>query len=58
MTPRSLPVLDLVPPGAPGEGPRDPFLPEDVRLAEFRPEIRSLPSFFVWTLGCQMNRSD
>jgi tRNA-2-methylthio-N6-dimethylallyladenosine synthase len=58
MTPRSLPVLDLVPPGAPAGGPRDPFLPDDVRLAEFRPEIRSLPSFFVWTLGCQMNRSD
>ena len=25
---------------------------------EFRPEARSLPSFFVWTLGCQMNKSD
>ena len=27
-------------------------------LIEFRPEPRSLPSFFMWTLGCQMNQSD
>jgi tRNA-2-methylthio-N6-dimethylallyladenosine synthase len=27
-------------------------------LAEFRPETHSLPAFFVWTLGCQMNQSD
>ena len=58
MTSRSLPVLDVVPPAASAAGPRDPFLPDDERLAEFRPEIRSLPSFFVWTLGCQMNKSD
>ncbi len=32
--------------------------PADVRLGEFRPESRALPRFFVWTLGCQMNRSD
>ena len=38
--------------------PATRFAPEDERLAEFRPEVRSLPSFFVWTLGCQMNRSD
>ncbi|HJW20903.1 MAG TPA: MiaB/RimO family radical SAM methylthiotransferase, partial [Candidatus Limnocylindrales bacterium] len=30
----------------------------DERLVEFRPESRALPSFYVWTLGCQMNRSD
>jgi len=58
MTSRSLPVLDLAPPAVPAAGPRDPFLPDDERLAEFRPEVRSLPSFFVWTLGCQMNKSD
>jgi tRNA-2-methylthio-N6-dimethylallyladenosine synthase len=58
MSPRSLPVLDLVPPVTPAEGPRDPFLPHDARLTEFRPEVRSLPSFFIWTLGCQMNKSD
>jgi tRNA-2-methylthio-N6-dimethylallyladenosine synthase len=27
-------------------------------LGEFRPETHSLPSFFMWTLGCQMNVSD
>jgi len=58
MPSRSLPVLDLAPPVVPATGPREPFTPEDGRLAEFRPEIRSLPSFFVWTLGCQMNKSD
>ena len=58
MPPRSLPVLDLAPPVVPAAGPRDPFTPDDLRLAEFRPEVRSLPSFFVWTLGCQMNKSD
>ncbi len=29
-----------------------------VGLSEFRPETVSLPSFFMWTLGCQMNMSD
>jgi tRNA-2-methylthio-N6-dimethylallyladenosine synthase len=27
-------------------------------LLEFRPEAHSLPTFFMWTLGCQMNQSD
>ena len=27
-------------------------------LDEFRPEANSLPRFYVWTLGCQMNVSD
>src|SRR5690349_9631332 len=58
MTTRSLPVLDLAPPAAPAAGPRAPLDPEDERLGEFRPEPRALPSFFVWTLGCQMNKSD
>ncbi len=58
MSPRTLPVLDVVPPAVPTSGPRMPVAPDDGRLAEFRPEPRSLPSFFVWTLGCQMNRSD
>ena len=57
MTSRSLPVLDFAP-AAPADGPRTPLDPHDERLAEFRPEPRTLPSFFVWTLGCQMNRSD
>lgn len=58
MTPRTLPVLDIVPPSATAGGPRAPLAPDDARLAEFRPEERSLPAFFVWTLGCQMNKSD
>jgi tRNA-2-methylthio-N6-dimethylallyladenosine synthase len=53
---RALPVLDIVSP-APGT-PRDPFAPADERLAEYRPDERALPAFHVWTLGCQMNRSD
>jgi tRNA-2-methylthio-N6-dimethylallyladenosine synthase len=57
MTARSLPVLDFAP-ATPADGPRAPLDPQDARLVEFRPEPRSLPSFHVWTLGCQMNRSD
>ena len=53
---RRLPMLEIDPP-APSAGRASP-VPEDERLSEFRPEIRALPSFFVWTLGCQMNRSD
>ena len=30
----------------------------DASVAEFRPEPTSLPTFFMWTLGCQMNQSD
>jgi len=30
----------------------------DSNLTDFRPESHSLPSFFMWTLGCQMNMSD
>src|SRR5512141_2905591 len=57
-TPRQLPVLDFAPPVAAPAGPRAPLDPADARLAEFRPEERALPRFWVWTLGCQMNRSD
>jgi tRNA-2-methylthio-N6-dimethylallyladenosine synthase len=53
---RMLPVLEVAsPPAGPGREPADP---EDARVTEFRPEARALPSFYVWTLGCQMNRSD
>ena len=38
--------------------PRDVPAPTDARLTEYRPEARVLPRFHVWTLGCQMNRSD
>jgi len=53
---RALPVLDLVTPSP--TGPAAPPQVADQRLAEYRPETPALPSFHVWTLGCQMNRSD
>jgi tRNA-2-methylthio-N6-dimethylallyladenosine synthase len=53
---RPLPMLEIVPPQpAPG---RSAAVADDLRLGEFRPETRALPRFYVWTLGCQMNRSD
>jgi tRNA-2-methylthio-N6-dimethylallyladenosine synthase len=57
-TSRQLPMLEIAPPVVGPAGPRAPLAPGDERLAEFRPEPRALPSFFVWTLGCQMNKSD
>ena len=54
---RALPMLEIVPPAAPS-APRLPASPADDRLAEYLPEARTLPRFHVWTLGCQMNRSD
>src|ERR1043165_9831817 len=56
MTTRALPMLE-VPVPAPAAG-RAAAVAGDARLGEFRPESRTLPSFYVWTLGCQMNRSD
>ena len=53
---RALPVLDIAPPAASSGLPAPE--PADERLGEFRPESRAMPSFYVWTLGCQMNRSD
>jgi tRNA-2-methylthio-N6-dimethylallyladenosine synthase len=53
---RRLPMLEFEPPAPTAARVAAP--PEDERLGEFRPEIRALPSFYVWTLGCQMNRSD
>ncbi|HEV7811070.1 MAG TPA: MiaB/RimO family radical SAM methylthiotransferase [Candidatus Limnocylindrales bacterium] len=52
---RSLPVLDL---GAPPTAGSVPPTIADERLVEYRPDAPTLPSFHVWTLGCQMNRSD
>src|SRR5829696_2499490 len=55
-TGRMLPMLEIpVPQATEARAPTDPG---DARVAEFRPETRALPSFYVWTLGCQMNRSD
>jgi tRNA-2-methylthio-N6-dimethylallyladenosine synthase len=53
---RQLPVLEITPP--PTSRARTPDAPSDARVAEFRPEPRALPTFYVWTLGCQMNKSD
>ena len=53
---RELPMLEIAPPPTRG---RSALPPVDARLAEYRPEIAAaLPDFYVWTLGCQMNRSD
>ncbi|HEX2755763.1 MAG TPA: tRNA (N6-isopentenyl adenosine(37)-C2)-methylthiotransferase MiaB [Candidatus Limnocylindrales bacterium] len=59
-TGRTLPVLDLVAPSsvAPAAPPAAPPEADDARLAEYRPDTPTLPRFHVWTLGCQMNRSD
>jgi len=54
---RALPVLDIVEPAS-FVAPRSPAGPSDERLVEYLPEARALPRFHVWTLGCQMNRSD
>ncbi len=56
-TTRTLPVLDPVAP-RPAAVPRRPASPADERLSEYLPESRALPRFHLWTLGCQMNRSD
>jgi tRNA-2-methylthio-N6-dimethylallyladenosine synthase len=50
-----LPVLDVVPP--PSREPRRAIAP-DAAVDEFATEERILPTFHVWTLGCQMNVSD
>jgi tRNA-2-methylthio-N6-dimethylallyladenosine synthase len=58
---RALPVLDVLDVGGSMSGssaPRMPDAPADARLAEYRPDLASLPRFHIWTLGCQMNRSD
>jgi tRNA-2-methylthio-N6-dimethylallyladenosine synthase len=53
---RPLPMLEIAPP--PPSAGRAGAASDDARVDEFRLEPRVLPSFFVWTLGCQMNRSD
>ncbi len=54
---RTLPMLEVAPPPSTAS-PRVPASPDDDRVAEYLPETRTLPRFHVWTLGCQMNRSD
>jgi tRNA-2-methylthio-N6-dimethylallyladenosine synthase len=56
---RALPVLEL--PGGTGSVAPAPRLSAPVtpaEVAEFVTDDLALPSFHVWTLGCQMNRSD
>ena len=55
---RHLPILELDPSRPAGDAARHPPAPADDRLAEYLPDAGALPSFHVWTLGCQMNRSD
>jgi tRNA-2-methylthio-N6-dimethylallyladenosine synthase len=58
VTARTLPVLDLVAPGsATGLAPRAADT-TDAAVAEFATDDQVQPRFHVWTLGCQMNRSD
>ncbi len=54
---RELPMLEFTPTAGPAV-PRHLPPPADPRIAEYLPESRTLPRFHVWTLGCQMNRSD
>jgi tRNA-2-methylthio-N6-dimethylallyladenosine synthase len=54
---RALPVLDLADAPSSGRG-RSPASPLDDRLGEYLPDPLALPRFHLWTLGCQMNRSD
>jgi tRNA-2-methylthio-N6-dimethylallyladenosine synthase len=58
VTVRALPVLDLpVRPAGGGEsGQIAPRIAPDLEEYVLGPE--SMPRFFVWTLGCQMNHSD
>ena len=53
---RSLPVLDGPP--VPLVLGRPASQPADERVDEYRPDAPALPRFAIWTLGCQMNRSD
>ena len=56
MTTRQLPVLDVILPRVTRAPRRPPAAPETV--GEFVTDDVALPTFHVWTLGCQMNQSD
>jgi tRNA-2-methylthio-N6-dimethylallyladenosine synthase len=53
---RALPMLEA--PAPPPSFGRSAIQPDDERVGEYRPEAPALPRFAIWTLGCQMNRSD
>ncbi|MFI5292432.1 MAG: hypothetical protein ACHQ02_06165, partial [Candidatus Limnocylindrales bacterium] len=56
MTTRPLPMLELD--LLPGVAAARSLVPAAPTLAEFATEDLVLPRFHIWTLGCQMNRSD
>jgi len=58
MRARDLPVLELPSNAFATATPRRALRPADGRVVEFRPEDQALPRFWIWTLGCQMNKSD
>jgi tRNA-2-methylthio-N6-dimethylallyladenosine synthase len=53
---RALPVLEGT--AIPLAFGRPAAQPADERIGEYRPDAPALPRFAIWTLGCQMNRSD
>ena len=53
MTTRALPMLELPPTPRPIAA-----VEPDPALAEFATDDLAMPRFHMWTLGCQMNRSD
>lgn len=58
MTPRPIGTLAPLSSGPVGAAPAATRPAVDPGVAEFRPEGHGLPSFHIWTLGCQMNQSD
>jgi tRNA-2-methylthio-N6-dimethylallyladenosine synthase len=58
VTLRELPVLDMVAPAAASGTPRRAAQDADATVREFLTDDQVQPRFHVWTLGCQMNRSD
>jgi tRNA-2-methylthio-N6-dimethylallyladenosine synthase len=62
------PTIDFADPPGLASARREPFAAPraparrpprvDPSVAEFRPEAETMPAFFIWTLGCQMNQSD
>jgi tRNA-2-methylthio-N6-dimethylallyladenosine synthase len=54
---QALAAISVVSTGGPEADPAEAAVVEP-RLAEFRPDPATMPRFFVWTLGCQMNQSD
>ncbi|HWH23781.1 MAG TPA: MiaB/RimO family radical SAM methylthiotransferase [Candidatus Limnocylindria bacterium] len=59
MTTRALPMLPMLEPArSTPAGQASTAQAPDPQLAEFVTDDLAMPRFHVWTLGCQMNRSD